>query len=86
MRSGMTHAVMCGPDAKTLDVPLSFLGDGPYAVSLVRDNLENAAAVGSGQSGAPAVGPEDLSTDWYAWWTVGGWADLTRSVLICAGY
>ena len=38
-------AVMCGPQAKTIEVPLSFLGDGRYNASLVRDNKENDAAV-----------------------------------------
>ncbi len=38
-------AVMCGPQAKTIRVPLSFLGGGRYKASLVRDNKENAAAV-----------------------------------------
>ena len=38
-------AVMCGPQARTIQVPLSFLGDGQYNVSLVRDNKENDAAV-----------------------------------------
>jgi alpha-glucosidase len=39
-------AVMCGPQAKTIKVPLSFLGDGRYKASLVRDDKENDAAVG----------------------------------------
>ncbi|MHC4541535.1 MAG: glycoside hydrolase family 97 protein [Planctomycetota bacterium] len=38
-------AVMCGPQAKTIQVPLSFLGDDPYKASLVRDNKEKADAV-----------------------------------------
>jgi alpha-glucosidase len=38
-------AVMCGPQAKTIKVPLSFLGDGRYKASLVRDDKENDAAV-----------------------------------------
>ena len=38
-------AVMCGAEAKTIRVPLSFLGDGQYNALLVRDNKENAAAV-----------------------------------------
>ena len=38
-------AVMCGPQAKTIEVPLSFLGGGRYNASLVRDNKENDAAV-----------------------------------------
>jgi alpha-glucosidase len=46
-RSGETWflAVMCGPQARTIQVPLSFLGDSRYKASLVRDNKENAAAV-----------------------------------------
>jgi alpha-glucosidase len=36
---------MCGPEAKTIKVPLSFLGDGRYNASLVRDDKENDAAV-----------------------------------------
>jgi alpha-glucosidase len=38
-------AVMCGPQAKTIQVPLSFLGDGVYKASLVRDIKEKADAV-----------------------------------------
>jgi len=38
-------AVMCGPEAKTIHVPLSFLGDGQYSASLIRDDKENDAAV-----------------------------------------
>jgi alpha-glucosidase len=38
-------AVMCGPQARTIKVPLSFLGDGRYKASLVRDDKENDAAV-----------------------------------------
>jgi alpha-glucosidase len=38
-------AVMCGPQAKTIQVPLSFLDDGKYNVSLVSDDKKNAAAV-----------------------------------------
>ena len=46
-RAGETWflAVMCGPQAKTIRVPLSFLGDGQYDASLVRDNMDNDAAV-----------------------------------------
>lgn len=46
-RAGQTWflAVMCGPQAKTIQVPLSFLGDGAYKASLVRDNKEKADAV-----------------------------------------
>jgi len=38
-------AIMCGPQAKTIRVPLSFLGDGRYNASLVHDDKENDAAV-----------------------------------------
>ena len=38
-------AVMNGGPARTIQVPLSFLGDGPYKASLVRDNQENSGAV-----------------------------------------
>jgi alpha-glucosidase len=38
-------AVMCGPQAKTIKVPLSFLCDGRYKASLVRDDKEDDAAV-----------------------------------------
>jgi alpha-glucosidase len=38
-------AVMCGPQAKTVKVPLSFLGDGKYKASLVRDDPKNPAAM-----------------------------------------
>jgi len=38
-------AVMCGPEARTIRIPLSFLSDGRYNASLVRDNQENVAAV-----------------------------------------
>jgi alpha-glucosidase len=38
-------AVMCGPQAKTLKVPLSFLGDGTYKAALVRDDPADDAAV-----------------------------------------
>jgi alpha-glucosidase len=38
-------AVMCGPQGKTIHVPLSFLGDGRYKGSLVRDNKEKPDAV-----------------------------------------
>ncbi|UCC98807.1 MAG: glycoside hydrolase family 97 N-terminal domain-containing protein [Phycisphaerales bacterium] len=46
-RTGQTWflAVMCGPQAKAIRVPLSFLGDGPYKASLVRDNRQDAANV-----------------------------------------
>ncbi len=38
-------AVMCGPQAKTIRVPLSFLGDGQYKAVLVRDKPGDNAAV-----------------------------------------
>jgi alpha-glucosidase len=38
-------AVMCGPQARTIKVPLSFLGEGRYKASLVSDDKENDAAV-----------------------------------------
>ncbi len=38
-------AVMAGPQGKTIQVPLSFLGEGSYKASLVRDNKEKADAV-----------------------------------------
>jgi alpha-glucosidase len=46
-RTGTTWflAVMCGPQAKTIQVPLSFLAEGSYKASLVRDNKADAAAV-----------------------------------------
>jgi alpha-glucosidase len=46
-RSGETWflGVACGPQAKTIQVPLSFLGNGQYNASLVRDDKENDAAV-----------------------------------------
>jgi alpha-glucosidase len=36
---------MCGPQAKTIQVPLGFLSEGTYKASLVRDNKVDAAAV-----------------------------------------
>ncbi len=38
-------AVMSAGPARTIRVPLSFLGEGPYKASLVRDNQEKADAV-----------------------------------------
>jgi alpha-glucosidase len=38
-------AVMSAGPARTIQVPLSFLGEGPYKASLVRDNKENSGAV-----------------------------------------
>ena len=36
---------MCGPEAKTIQVPLSFLGDGDYKAVLVRDVKDDPASV-----------------------------------------
>jgi len=46
-RSGTTWflAVMCGPDAKAVRVPLSFLGAGQYTTTAVRDDGADAASV-----------------------------------------
>jgi len=51
-RNGNTWflAVMCGPDAKTIQVPLSFLGDGNYNTVLVSDNNENSGDVVMGKN------------------------------------
>jgi len=38
-------AVMNGPSAKTLQVPLTFLGDGTYRALFIRDQKDNPAAV-----------------------------------------
>jgi len=38
-------AIMCGPHGRMIHVPLSFLSDGPYNASLVRDHAEDPAAV-----------------------------------------
>jgi len=38
-------AVMCGQEAKTIQVPLSFLGEGQYGAVLVRDHKDDSAAV-----------------------------------------
>src|SRR5262245_47900346 len=38
-------AVVNGPSARTMRVPLSFLGDGRYRLTAARDNPEDAAAV-----------------------------------------
>ncbi|MCX6141930.1 MAG: glycoside hydrolase family 97 catalytic domain-containing protein [Ignavibacteriales bacterium] len=38
-------AAMCGPQARTIQVPLRFLGEGSYKSTLVRDNKADAAAV-----------------------------------------
>jgi alpha-glucosidase len=46
-RTGRTWflAAMCGPQARTIQVSLSFLGDGKYKASLLHDDKENDAAV-----------------------------------------
>jgi alpha-glucosidase len=36
---------MCGPQARTIQVPLTFLGNGQYKAALVRDEKEKADAV-----------------------------------------
>ncbi|OHB78270.1 MAG: hypothetical protein A2Z25_20070 [Planctomycetes bacterium RBG_16_55_9] len=38
-------AAMCGPRARTIQVPLSFLGNAQYKASLVRDDKQKADAV-----------------------------------------
>ncbi len=45
-------AVMCGPEAKTITVPLSFLGEGRYVADTVRDVAGNATAVNVEKSAA----------------------------------
>ncbi len=46
-RTGTTWflAAMCGPQARTTQVPLSFLEEGSYKSTMVRDNKMDAAAV-----------------------------------------
>jgi alpha-glucosidase len=46
-RSGASWflAVMCGPAGRTIRVPLSFLGEGPYWNTLVRDEPDRDDAV-----------------------------------------
>jgi alpha-glucosidase len=46
-RSGETWflAILNGPAAKTVNIPLSFLGKNDYRAMLIRDNKDNAAAV-----------------------------------------
>ena len=46
-RSGDTWflAVMCGPEARKIQVPLSFLSDGNYSVDSVRDSKNNDAVI-----------------------------------------
>lgn len=43
-------AVMCGPQAKTIRVPLSFLGDGEYNSAVVRDGSSGDAPVEVGNA------------------------------------
>jgi alpha-glucosidase len=38
-------AVMCGPNAKSIQIPLSFLDNGEYSTTLVSDNKENSSAL-----------------------------------------
>ena len=38
-------AIVNGPAAKTVDIPLSFLGDGAYKALIVRDNPQDSAAI-----------------------------------------
>ncbi|MFB3902777.1 MAG: alpha-L-fucosidase [Acidobacteriota bacterium] len=38
-------AVMCGPQGRTIQVPLAFLGDGPYKATFVRDDPAKDDAV-----------------------------------------
>ena len=38
-------AVMCGPDPRSIQVPLYFLGSGQYQAALVRDSADGPAAV-----------------------------------------
>jgi alpha-glucosidase len=38
-------AVMCGSEGRTISLPLSFLGDGAYKATFVRDDMHNDAAV-----------------------------------------
>ena len=45
-------AIMNGPTPKTIKIPLVFLGHGKHKSMLVRDNLEDAAAVNIEQSSA----------------------------------
>ena len=45
-------AAMCGPEAKTIQVPLSFLGEGRYAADAVRDVAGNSTAVSVEKSAA----------------------------------
>jgi alpha-glucosidase len=51
-RTGQTWflAVMCGPDARHVRLPLSFLGDGTYRTALVRDAGDGSAVTVSAAS------------------------------------
>jgi len=53
-------AVMCGPQPKTIQVPLSFLGDGQYKAAFVRDG-ENDATVAVENSTARQSDPLTLN-------------------------
>ncbi len=44
-------AVMCGPQARTIKVPLSFLRDGQYKATLVRDGQDDSAVTVENTSG-----------------------------------
>jgi alpha-glucosidase len=43
-------AVMCGPDARTTKVPLSFLGTGVYRATIVQDQGDGSAVAVASQS------------------------------------
>ena len=43
-------AAMCGPEAKTINIPLNFLSDGNYNTVTVSDNKENSASVVIGRN------------------------------------
>jgi len=47
LRSGHTWflAIMNGPAARTVKIPLLFLGEAKYQARLIRDSKDNAAAV-----------------------------------------
>ena len=51
-RTGQTWflAVMCGPDARRVQVPLSFLGDAMYRAAVVRDAGDGSAVTVSAAS------------------------------------
>jgi alpha-glucosidase len=51
-RSGNTWflAVMCGPKAQTIKIPLSFLGDNNYLATTINDNKGNSGSVVMGKN------------------------------------